>query len=123
MLFPALASLSLVASAGSGQLPDSPQLPTGSSQQPTNRVPFGQQGQDSSNQDPSLRHAMQEAAGRRNTDRQTRMVADTNRLVKLAEELKDDMEKGGTSGTLGQTKKAEEIEKLARSVKDRMKAD
>lgn len=58
----------------------------------------------------------------RQTDRQRRLMADTERLLTLATELKADMEKT-TKDTLSieVIKKAEEIEKLAKSVKERMK--
>lgn len=58
----------------------------------------------------------------RQTDRQKRLLADTNRLLALATELKADMDKT-TKDTLSidVIKKAEEIEKLAKSVKDRMR--
>jgi len=52
------------------------------------------------------------------------MVADANRIVQLAQELNtevDKNDKGATPVTV--SKKAEEIEKLAKSVKDRMKAE
>ena len=58
----------------------------------------------------------------RQTDRQRRMIADTDKLLTLATELKADMDKT-TKDTLSieVIKKAEEIEKLAKSVKERMK--
>lgn len=58
----------------------------------------------------------------RNSDRHRRMVADTDKLVTLTKELKDQVEtsdKPLEPNDVG--KKAEEIEKLAKSVKDRMK--
>ncbi len=58
----------------------------------------------------------------RQSERQKRLLADTDRLLNLATQLKADMDKT-TKDTLSieVIKKAEEIEKLARSVKDRMK--
>ena len=58
----------------------------------------------------------------RQTDRQRRLMADTDRLLTLATELKADMDRT-TKDTLSieVIKKAEEIEKLAKSVKERMK--
>jgi hypothetical protein len=56
-----------------------------------------------------------------NADRQKAIVADTNKLLKLAQEL--DAEIGSTnpdSLTPGQLRKIAEIEKLARSVKEKM---
>ncbi|MEO6982509.1 MAG: hypothetical protein ABI072_05280 [Edaphobacter sp.] len=58
----------------------------------------------------------------RNSDRQKRLVDETNRLVSLAEDLKLQVEKGNKDVTsVDSAKKAEEIEKLAKSVRDRMK--
>ena len=58
----------------------------------------------------------------RQSERQKRLVADTDRLLNLATQLKADMDKT-TKDTLSieVIKKAEEIEKLAKSVKERMK--
>ena len=58
----------------------------------------------------------------RQSDRQKRLVADTDRLLALATQPKADMDKT-TKDTLSieVIKKAEEIEKLAKSVKERMK--
>jgi nitric oxide reductase activation protein len=58
----------------------------------------------------------------RNNDRQKRLVADTEKLLVLATDLKAQVDKS-TKDTLSVDviKKADEIEKLARSVKERMK--
>jgi|GEM_PF-1443820 len=58
----------------------------------------------------------------RNSDRQRRLIADTEKLVVLANQLKVDVGKS-TKDTLSVDviKKADEIERLARSVKERMK--
>jgi hypothetical protein len=58
----------------------------------------------------------------RNLERQKKLVADTERLLSLATELKTDMDKT-TKDTLSLdvVRKADEIEKLAHSVKERMK--
>jgi len=58
----------------------------------------------------------------RNSDRQRRLIADTEKLVVLANQLKVDVDKS-TKDTLSVDviKKADEIERLARSVKERMK--
>ncbi|QHN03900.1 hypothetical protein FTO74_11335 [Granulicella sp. WH15] len=62
-----------------------------------------------------------QAAGR-NLDRQRRLVADTQRLLQLAIELKTEVDKTNQNIlSVDVVKKAEEIEKLAKSVKDRMK--
>ncbi len=56
-----------------------------------------------------------------NQERQKQMVADANKLLKLARELNDEISAGNT-GTLtpDQLRKIAKIEKLARSVKERM---
>jgi hypothetical protein len=58
----------------------------------------------------------------RNIDRQKQLVEDTEKLVALANELKTDVDKS-TKDTLSLdvVKKADEIEKLAHSVKEKMK--
>lgn len=58
----------------------------------------------------------------RNEDRQKRLVEDTQKLLTLANQLKEEVSKSNKD-TLSITviKKAEEIEKLAKSVKERMK--
>jgi hypothetical protein len=49
-------------------------------------------------------------------------VADTNKLLSLATDLKQQLDKTNTDVlSVDVVKKAEEIEKLAKSVKDRMK--
>lgn len=58
----------------------------------------------------------------RNSDRQKRLVSDTDKLVTLSKQLKDDVQ--GSDKQLPPSdlqKRAEEIEKLAKSVKDRMR--
>ena len=57
-----------------------------------------------------------------NVDRQKRLVADTEKLLALATDLKEQVDKS-TKDTLSVDviKKADEIEKLAHSVKERMK--
>jgi hypothetical protein len=90
--------------------------------QNTGRPPFGQESD--STQDPMMRHAQEEAAKRRNIDRQNKLNADSDRIVQLAQELSTAGEpdgKGASSPALA--KKAEEIEKLARNVKDLMKSE
>jgi type VI protein secretion system component VasF len=58
----------------------------------------------------------------RNTDRQKRLVADTDKLLELATDLKQRVDKTNKDTmSVDVIKKAEEIEKLAHSVKERMK--
>jgi hypothetical protein len=57
-----------------------------------------------------------------NQSRQALLKADTDKLLKLAVELKDSVDKSNADVlSLDVVKKAEEIEKLAHSVKDKMK--
>jgi len=61
-------------------------------------------------------------AKKANEERQAALKADTDKLVKLAGELKDYVDKTNENVlSLEVLKKAEEIEKLAHSVKDKMK--
>lgn len=61
----------------------------------------------------------------RNNERQKKLVADTDKLLTLATELKSQVEKTDKvdkgAPPVDVVKKAEEIEKLAKSVRDRMK--
>jgi hypothetical protein len=58
----------------------------------------------------------------RNVDRQKRLVSDTQRLLTLANELKTEVASSGTETiTPEMLRQMDEIEKLARSVKDRMR--
>ena len=66
------------------------------------------------------RAEMQEKA--RSTDRQKRLVADTDKLLALATDLKQQVDKTNKNIlSVDVIKKADEIEKLAHSVKERMK--
>ena len=69
-----------------------------------------------------MRHRAEQQARLRNDDRQKRLVADTEKLLALATDLKTQVDKS-TKDTLSVDviKKADEIEKLAHSVKERMK--
>jgi hypothetical protein len=58
----------------------------------------------------------------RSTERQKKLVADTDKLLALATELKTDVDKTNQNIlSVDVIKKADEIEKLAHSVKERMK--
>jgi hypothetical protein len=66
--------------------------------------------------------AEREMAKRANEERQANLKRDTEKLLKLATELKEDVDKTNSNTlSIDVMKKAEEIEKLARSVKDKMK--
>jgi hypothetical protein len=65
-----------------------------------------------------------QAAMKRNTLRQQQIVDDTTKLLQLAQQLKDEVDKS-TKNTLSVSviKKADEIEKLAKSVKEKMREE
>ena len=64
---------------------------------------------------------MQQARAR-NAERQKQLVADTQRLVALATELEDEVNKSSKDMlSLDVVRKADEIDKLARTVRDKMK--
>jgi hypothetical protein len=69
-----------------------------------------------------LPHMEEQQARSRNSERQKKLVADTDRLLALIADLKRQIEQADKDGHPADvTKKAEEIEKLAKSVKDRMR--
>jgi len=64
----------------------------------------------------------EQQARARSTERQKKLVADTDKLLELATELKTDVDKTNQNIlSMDVIKKADEIEKLAHSVKERMK--
>jgi hypothetical protein len=64
----------------------------------------------------------EQQAKARSTERQKKLVADTDKLLALATELKTDVDKTNQNIlSMDVIKKADEIEKLAHSVKERMK--
>ena len=72
--------------------------------------------------DPVSPAILEQQARTRNSDRQKKMVQDTNKLVSLATALKEQVEKNQKDTiTNDAARKAEEIEKLAKSIRDRMK--
>jgi hypothetical protein len=79
----------------------------------------GPMGSDPSQMDPKLEH---DQAKLRNADRQKQLVADTQKLVSLANELQSDVQKSSKDTlSMDVIRKADEIEKLAKSVRDKMK--
>ncbi len=69
--------------------------------------------------DPQTQERM---AVRRNNDRQKQLTADTDKLLLLAQELRDFVAKSNKDElSIPVMKKSEEIEKLAKSVKERMR--
>lgn len=72
--------------------------------------------------DPSAGKIETQQAKLRNNERQKRLEQDADKLLVLATELKQDVEKTDKNIlSVDVIKKADEIEKLAKSVKDRMK--
>ncbi len=72
--------------------------------------------------DPSRARMEKDMARKANQARQADLKRDTDKLVKLAGELQEYVDKSNESTlSVDVLKKAEEIEKLAHSVKDKMK--
>ena len=66
--------------------------------------------------------AEREMTKKANEERQANLKRDTDRLLKLATELKEEVDKTTSKyASIDVLKKAEEIEKLAHSVKEKMK--
>ncbi|HEX3968689.1 MAG TPA: hypothetical protein VHW70_12035 [Edaphobacter sp.] len=98
-----------------GQQPTQPQQIPGMPPKPGTGMPDDPMG-------PLDANRAERQAKLQNDDRQKRLVADTEKLLVLATDLKAQVDKS-TKDTLSVDviKKADEIEKLARSVKERMK--
>jgi hypothetical protein len=107
-------------------------IPGSAQSQPRPTIPSAQGSQGASpmagdpianrNGDESQDRMFREMAKKANLERQAALKNDTEKLLKLAEELKTSVDKSSASVlSLEVLKKAEEIEKLARSVKDKMK--
>jgi hypothetical protein len=71
--------------------------------------------------DPMGSRMSEQQARTRNAERQRKIEADTDKLVGLTTSLKEKVQEDKEISPADLSKKAEEIEKLARSVKDRMK--
>jgi uncharacterized protein with WD repeat len=102
-------------------MPTAAQIAQWPSQQPIDRSP-SQRGNNFPNQDRDSDPAFAEKTLRAlNAQRQKSMVADADKLLKLASELKAEIDSGNSESlTPTQLKKLETIEKLAHSVKDKM---
>ena len=100
--------LGLVASSSA----QNPRMPP--TQLPTNPAP----------EDESRTKLEKDMAKKANQERQVALKRDTEKLFKLATELKDYVDKTNENVlSFDVVKKAEEIEKLAHSVKEKMKAN
>jgi|SRR5947209_5890745 len=74
--------------------------------------------------DPTARRMEDERYRQLNKERQQKLKEDTEKLLKLANELKESVDKTNENVlSLEVVRKAEEIEKLAKSVKERMKVE
>ena len=117
-----LVGVGLAGNVGSGQKGQNPPQPT---QNPGSAAPdpFGQQGDPKSKVDmPPFGSNEDKQAKLREEDRQKRLVADTEKLLTLATQLHDDVAKTDRHIlSLDVVKRADEIEKLAHSVKEREK--
>ena len=115
----------VLATACSGRLSGGqmyPQSPTSKQGQQIPGFPSPGRNGNPAEPDPIDSHRADQQEKLRNNDRQKRLVADTDKLLALATDLKAQVDKS-TKDTLSVDviKKAEEIEKLAHSVKERMK--
>ena len=105
------AGLSTIFAAQMQQQPPSVQVPPA----------FGQPAEPT---DPMQRQRLEKMEKARNADRQKHLVQETDRLLALAKELKEEVDKSNEDTlSVNVVKKAGEIEKLARSVKDRMRSN
>ena len=92
----------------------------GPSQAPDASVPAGQQQR--TPDDPWTQEKKRELVKKQNEHRQQDIKQDTDKLLELATELKQYVDKTNENIiSLDVIKKAEQIEKLAKSVKDKMK--
>lgn len=74
--------------------------------------------------DPMARGMETHMAERRNSDRQKTLIADTDKLLALAQQLKVEVDKSNKDTlSIDVVKRAEQIEKLARSVKEKMRGN
>ena len=88
---------------------------------PPNQLP---ENQSPSQEDEARSKLEKEMAKKANQERQAALKRDTYKLLKLATELKDYVDNSNDNTlSMDVVKKAEEIEKLAHSVKDKMKGN
>jgi len=94
----------------------------GNAQGPPPRPPRGDISAAPGDGDDARDRIARDMAKKANLERQALLKADTDKLLKLAVELKNYVDKSNENVlSLEVLKKAEEIEKLAHSVKDKMK--
>jgi hypothetical protein len=108
-----------VGSLGGSQISDMGQMPQVPTIQQPGLSPFGQPPNPG---DPMERQRQAKMEKARNVDRQKQLEKDTDKLLALAKELKEEVGKSNADTlSVDVVKKAGEIEKLAKSVKDRMR--
>jgi len=79
-------------------------------------------GPSSPDQDAMTRHMTEEMGVKRNAERQKQIVTDTAHLLQLAQKLNDEVSKTNQNMlSIPVVKEAEEIEKLAKTIKDKMR--
>lgn len=80
-------------------------------------------GQHRNHDDPAREQIERDMAKQRNKDRQEQLKKDTDQLLKLATELKQYVDKTNENIlSVDVLKKTDEIDKLAKSIRDKMKA-
>jgi hypothetical protein len=115
-----LATACSVRVSGGQVFPQPPTSKQGQQQMPG--IPFPGRNGNPAEPDPMDPHRAEQQERMRNNDRQKRLVADTDKLLALATDLKAQVDKSNKDTlSVDVIKKAEEIEKLAHSVKERMK--
>jgi hypothetical protein len=93
-----------------------------SQQLPQVQMPDASEARPGEPEDPLRRQMLEKLEGSRNAARQAQLVKDTDKLLALATELKTEVAKTNKNVlSIEVVKKAEEIEKLAKSVKEKMK--
>jgi len=93
-----------------------------SQQLPQVQMPDASETRPGEPEDPLRRQMLEKLEGSRNAARQAQLVKDTDKLLALATELKTEVAKTNKNVlSIEVVKKAEEIEKLAKSVKEKMK--
>jgi hypothetical protein len=72
--------------------------------------------------DPALRRMNEQMVLRRNVERQQQIVSDTAQLLQLAQKLNDEVSKSNKDElSVSVVKEADEIEKLAKTIKEKMR--
>ena len=111
MLLLSLPAAAVVAGRAQNSNSGNPRVTTGNIE--------SESGRENPGLDPRFKERLEQ---RRNEDRHKQLVADTNKLLQLAQQLQQEVEKSNKDQlSLSVLKKSEEIEKLAKNVKDRMR--